>query len=145
MSVSVHKYEKLKETVDKWREEAISLREKQENINDNILSLETSIDKLLSENTELLEELTLLKKNNCNTKKESKLAIEKCSDKIFHLERDNLLKDSKIQILEDERKGMQERYKDIKEERKYMKEQINELKDELKNERKRRNADTTKV
>jgi chromosome segregation ATPase len=132
--VSREKYNNLKQTTNQWIDKCDKLVEqfsivqdmeqdidkleekcrilKEENI--NLLSQKTDIpdgdlfDELENENKSFRKEIRLLKRDN-------KELVEKNINKISQLERDILLKDGKIQRLEEGKKDLKERYNELKE------------------------------
>jgi len=133
--VSRTKYENLKSTASKWRNECESLREKLVVVQD----IENDLDQLEEKNVNLREENETLKRKlkerlpdvdlleeleteNKNfrkeirgLKRENKEVVDKNQNRISQLERDLLLKDGKIQRLEEAQKDLRERYKELKE------------------------------
>ena len=99
--VKREKYDTLKNKALRWKEKC----------DDNdiiILKLEEDIEKLKTE----CEKLKVSVKNISNEKHE---LVQKHKDYITKVERDIILKDGKIQRLEDDRKDTKERYKELKE------------------------------
>ena len=137
--VSREKYDALKEKTLVWYENAQDFQEKNEklrSLNEELEQMNEKLTKdLIEANTEikylksaspeaqpdldLLDELELENKNQRKTirsmKKEYRELEEKYAGKIAHMERDIMLKDGKIQQLEDAKKDLKERYKDLKE------------------------------
>ena len=133
--VSRAKYENLKSIATKWKNECESLREKLvvvQDIENDLDQLEEMNASLQEENetlkrklkerlpdSDLLEELETENKNFRKEirglKRENKEAVDKYQNKVSHLERDLLLKDGKIQRLEEAQKDLRERYKELKE------------------------------
>lgn len=133
--VSRTKYENLKSTASKWRNECESLREKLvvvHNIENDLDQLEEKNANLLEENEtlkrklkerlpdgDIMEELETENKNFRKEirglKRENKEVVDKYQNRISQLERDILLKDGKIQRLEEAQKDLRERYKELKE------------------------------
>jgi len=133
--VSLTKYENLKSTASKWMNECETLREKLVVVQD----IENDLDKLEEKNTILLEEneyltrklkdrlpdadlLEELEDENKNFRKEirglkrdNKELSDKYQSIISQLERDILLKDGKIQRLDEATKDLKERYNELKE------------------------------
>jgi hypothetical protein len=100
----------MEQDIDKLEEKCRLLKE--ENI--NLLNQKTDIpdgdlfDELENENKSFRKEIRLLKRDN-------KDLVEKNINKISQLERDILLKDGKIQRLEEGNKDLKERYNELKE------------------------------
>jgi phage shock protein A len=100
----------MEQDIDKLEEKCRILKE--ENI--NLLNQKTNIpdgdlfDELENENKSFRKEIRLLKRDN-------KDLVEKNINKISQLERDILLKDGKIQRLEEGKKDLKERYNELKE------------------------------
>lgn len=133
--VSRTKYENLKSTAIKWRNECETLREKLVVVQD----IENDLDKLEEKNTILRKENESIKRKikdrlpdadlleelegeNKNFRKEirglkrvNKELSDKYQSRISQLERDILLKDGKIQRLEEAKKDLKERYNELKE------------------------------
>ena len=126
--VSREKYDNMKDKANKWRDECEQLKEKFIVLQD----LEADLDKMLALNNKLLEENDTLSNNkelldeleNENKifrkdirclKKENKTLVEDYNKKLANLERDILLKDGKIQRLEEAKKDNKERYNELKE------------------------------
>jgi regulator of replication initiation timing len=129
-SVSRKKYEHLKNTARKWMDESEKLKE-------NCSSYIEKNEKLVLENKELRDQLNKKTFNNVthdpdlmdeletenktfrkelrSLKRNKKVLNEKIIDKISKLERDILLKDGKIQRLEEAKKDLKERYSELKE------------------------------
>lgn len=133
--VSREKYEKLKISANKWIEKCERITEKLsvvQDIEDDIDRLEEKCLLLQKENeelkkknsspnpdTELMDELEnenkTFRKEIRFLKKENKELCEKDKNKISQLERDIMLKDGKIQRLEEAKKDLQDRYNELKE------------------------------
>lgn len=133
--VSREKYEKLKITANKWMEKCKKITEKLsvvQDIEDDIdrleekcLLLQKENDELKKKNstpnpdTELMDELEnenkTFRKEIRFLKKENKELCEKDKNKISQLERDIMLKDGKIQRLEEAKKDLHDRYNELKE------------------------------
>lgn len=134
-NVSREKYEKLKITANKWMEKYKKITEKLsvvQDIEDDIDKLEEKCILLQKENdelkkknstpnpdTELMDELEnenkAFRKEIRFLKKENKELCEKDKNKISQLERDIMLKDGKIQRLEEAKKDLYDRYSELKE------------------------------
>jgi chromosome segregation ATPase len=129
--VSREKYESVKNKGTKWYNECDILKDKLEtltNMNTDLLEQnEDLLDKIndLNDeeqnpvNKEFVDELEThnksLRKEIHNLKRDNKMFVDKHQDKIIHLERDLFVKDGKIQRLEDSKKDLTERYKELKE------------------------------
>jgi len=137
-TVARQKYDALKEKTRTWYERAQDFQEKNEKLLSLNEELERENERLTNANRELTAEVKRLKSYDeeqpdpdlideleaenksqrkiiRNMKKESKEIEEKYAGKLVHLERDIMLKDGKIQQLEDAKKDLKERYKDLKE------------------------------
>ena len=131
--VSREKYDNLKLKAKQWFENCERLEEKLSIVNDVEEELDTLEEKcriLIDENKELskysgnkpdsdlLDELEnenkSFRKEIRTLKRENKDIDEKNKTKISQMERDILLKDGKIQRLEETKKDMKERYNELK-------------------------------
>lgn len=142
--VSREKYDKLKYKTREWYEHANSYREKNDKLVDTNEALERANEKLQFKNKEVGERLTKalsevdrwkkcsenlpdpdfaedletenkeLRKEVRSFKKKIKELQEKYDSKVTVLERELMLKDGKIQTLEETKKDLKERYKDLK-------------------------------
>jgi chromosome segregation ATPase len=143
-SVSIDKYNKLKYERETWYRKALDLKEKYnklyvindklESVNEQLSSDHRNVSQTLEKtkeeverllnvsecvpDQELVEELECENKNQRKSirslKKDIKDLEEKFIDRFNKLERDIMLKDAKIQQLEDTNKDLKERYKDLK-------------------------------
>jgi hypothetical protein len=129
--VSREKYESVKNKGTQWYKECDILKDKLEtltNMNNDLLEQnEDLLDKINdlndeeqnNPNNEFIHQLETdnksLRKEIRNLKRDSKMFVDKHRDKIVHLERDLFVKDGKIQGLEDSKKDLTERYKELKE------------------------------
>ena len=144
--VSREKYEQLKYHMGILNEKYINLQKNLkmvEILEDKIQDCEKDNDNLLEENRDLIEQLDrvrqqikeykvnvqdtellnelenenkIFRKTIRDIKKDNKIILEKNEDKVRVLERDIMLKDGKIQRLEDGYMDLKERYKELKEE-----------------------------
>lgn len=133
--VSREKYESLKEKAAQWRDECEKLKDKLSVVQDveaDLDRFEDQVSNLRKENealhhnikngtpdTELLDELEnenkVFRKEIRSLKRKIKELNEKNRGKLSQMERDILLKDGKIQRLEEARKDLKERYNELKE------------------------------
>lgn len=114
------KYEELKQKAQKWQEEYYSIKEKSDDLQSQLETLENQLNKLDENDNQYENETIALKKEVVSMKKDRKILCEKYQDKISQLERDIMLKDNKIQLLEDTKKDIYERYLELKEDNKEM-------------------------
>jgi hypothetical protein len=144
--VSREKYEQLKYNMGILNEKYINLQKNLkmvEILEDKIQDCEKENDNLLEENRDLIEQLDrvrqqikgykvnvqdtellnelenenkIFRKTIRDIKKDNKIILEKNEDKVRVLERDIMLKDGKIQRLEDGYMDLKERYKELKDE-----------------------------
>jgi len=131
-SVTRVKYENLKQKANKWLEQCEQMSEKLSVVQD----IEDEIDRLDEKCTILQDENDELKNNNNPDgdlmdelenenktfrkeirflKRTNKELTDKDTNKISQLERDILLKDGKIQRLEEVNKDLKDRYNELKE------------------------------
>jgi chromosome segregation ATPase len=114
------KYEKAKKSATIWHDKMLEKEEEISFLKDEIDALKDEIDTLKDEinspelDEENKKELAFLKAENKSLKKQLKEMDEKYKDKIFLLERDKILSDGKIQQLEEVKKDLQERYKELR-------------------------------
>ena len=133
--ISRDKYENLKLTAYKWRDQCEKLKDKILIIQDmeaDLDKLEDEMNNMRQENESLknkiktrdtdrglLEELEnenkVFQKLIRSFKKEKKELLENNQKKISELERDILLKDGKIQSLQEAKEELRERYNELKE------------------------------
>ena len=129
--ISREKYENLKLKANQWMEKCEKMEEKLsivQDIEDDIDRLEEKCHFLEKENddlkkksvpdniiNELENEIKILRKENKLLKRENTELYEKDKNKISQLERDIILKDGKIQRLEEAKKDMKDRYIELKE------------------------------
>lgn len=119
-TVSRTKYEDIKYKAQKWLEESERLKEIIENLEYNNQELKDEIDEL-KENIpdknlidELESEIQSLKKTIKHLSKNKKLLEATNREKIYKIEREMLLKDSKIQRLEEAKKELKDRYNELR-------------------------------
>ena len=100
----------LEDKIYEYNKENNILSEENRNLRDKLRdTLENTVDTDLENDKHM-------KKTIKEIKKENKMILEKNEEKIRILERDILLKDGKIQRLEDGYSDMKERYKELKDE-----------------------------
>jgi len=122
-SVSREKYERAKKAVISWYNTAQKLKLEVGVANSEVFDLQSKLKKSQQEinllpDSQTLEDLEIKNKEQNRTirnltKQISELE-EKYKNKIVLLERDKLLSDGRVQQLEEARKDLQERYKDLK-------------------------------
>lgn len=143
--VSRKKYEHLKYKTREWYEQAQEYKGKIDKLVDTNEELERTNEKLYAQNKELAEKLNKtmadadrwkkcsenlpdadftdeLENENKTLRKDVRALKKKCREwqdkyesKVAALERDLMLKDGKLQALEETKKDLKERYKDLKE------------------------------
>lgn len=130
--VSRNKYENLKLTAGKWRDECEKLKLIIQDMETHINNLEEKINNLYQENeslknkikthtldTKLLEELEnenkAFRKLTRSLKREKKEILEKNHTTLYKFKTDIILRDAKIESLEEGKKAMRERYNELKE------------------------------
>ena len=101
------KYDKLKEKASKWYDYSYELENKVETLSEELQLLKTK-------NEELLEHEKENNKTVRSLKRQFREEKEKYLSKITILERDIVLKDGKIQQLEDAKQDLQDRYRELK-------------------------------
>ena len=121
------KYDELKDKNRDLHKKCEELKEKRDELLEQMEDLEDRMSSLLErdsvednhKNIEEFEiEISALKKELSDSKKEKKMISEKYRDKINLLERDIILKDGQIQRLEDTKKDLQERFSEMKDDHK---------------------------
>jgi len=120
--VSRRKYNKLLDKSEKWVQKCDELSTRLDEVLDENNNLKRQIKQLKSveiPDTDLMDELESENKNFRkelrNLRRQMKVNEEKYKNRIAQLDRDILLKDGKIQRLEEARKDLKERYTELKE------------------------------
>lgn len=120
-TVSRKKYEDIKNKAQKWLDECERLKEIIENLEYNNRELKNEMNELKEHeipdkglSDELEAEIQSLKKTIRNISKDKKLLEDTHREKVYQIEREMLLKDSKIQRLEEAKKELKERYNELK-------------------------------
>ena len=115
-SVSRRRYDSLKNKAEKWMQKSDALKERLTRVEDECNTLRMAYEKECENKSGENDETVRLLKEEVSKLRDRLSQLPELQDQIARLQRDMLLKDGKIQQLEDSKQDLKERYMELREE-----------------------------